>query len=138
MTWRPKQWHVIVEDGGAPVAHVGVVRAHVRAGGWSVAVGGVGGVVSVPQARGRRLVHDAMRRALDFIHDDLHANAGVLFCLERLIPFYSRQGWRLIDAEAEFDQPTGRVVASRFRAMVFPFPGCEWPPGRLEVPGYPW
>lgn len=135
--WRPKNWHFVVEEDGRTLAHVGVLKAAVIAGGREVTVGGVGGVVSVPEARGRHLVHDAMGRAAEFMCGELGVEFGMLFCLERLVAFYARQGWRLVEDEVEFEQPAGKV-ASTFRVMVRPCGGREWPAGKVEVPGLPW
>ncbi|HEV2864676.1 MAG TPA: GNAT family N-acetyltransferase [Pyrinomonadaceae bacterium] len=136
--WRPKEWHFIVEEEGRPLAHVGVAKVSVSVGGRGMTVGGVGGVVSTPEGRGRRLVHDAMRRAADFICGELGAEAGMLFCLDRLVAFYARQGWRLLEDEVEFEQPEGRTVSPHFRSMVLPCGGREWPAGRVEIDGLPW
>jgi aminoglycoside 2'-N-acetyltransferase I len=137
-SWRPKEWHFVVEEGGRPLAHVGILKTKVTAGGREVTVGGVGGVVSTPEGRGRRLVHEAMQRAFDFMCGELGAEFGMLYCLDRLVPFYARQGWRLVEDEVEFEQPSGKVVSS-FRVMVRPCgEGREWPAGRIEVGGPPW
>ena len=78
-----------------------------------------------------------MRRATEFMCEELKVDAGMLFCLHRLMPFYARQGWQLLEDEIEFDQPTGRLV-SPFRVMVLPCGAYEWPTGRVEVKGLPW
>jgi predicted GNAT family N-acyltransferase len=135
--WRPKDYHFITEEDGRAISHVGVLKTEVKAGGQEVAVGGVGAVVTVPEARGRRLVHAAMRRAAEFICRELGAEFGMLFCLERLVPFYARQGWQLVEEEVEFEQPSGKVV-SPFRVMVLPCGSRAWPAGRVEVAGFPW
>ncbi len=135
--WRPKDYHFITEEDGRPLSHVGVLKTTVKAGGTDVTVGGVGGVVTRPEAQGRRYVHAAMRRAAAFMCEELRVDAGVLFCLQRLVPFYAGQGWRLLEEEAEFEQPSGRVV-SPFRVMVLPCGDFDWPAGRVEVDGFPW
>ena len=135
--WRPKEYHFVTEEDGCPLSHVGVIKTTVKAGGREVTVGGIGGVVTVPEAQGRRYVYAAMLRAVEFMCNDLGVNAGMLFCLERLAPFYARQGWQLLEDETEFDQPSGRIV-SPYRVMVLPCGGYEWPAGRVEVAGLPW
>ena len=135
--WRPKVWHFITEEDGRAVSHVGVLKDTVRAGVREVTVGGVGGVVTVPEAQGRQHVHAAMRRAAEFICAELGAEFGMLFCLPRLVPFYARQGWQLVEEEVEFEQPAGKVV-SPFRVMVLPCGGRVWPTGKVEVSGFPW
>ena len=136
-SWRPKTFHFFTEEDGRVISHVGILETTVHAGGHDVRVGGIGGVVTVPEAQGRQLVHTAMRRAVDFICAELKAEFGMLFCLERLRPFYARQGWRLVEEEAEFDQPSGKVV-SPFRVMILPCGAREWPAGKVEVGGFPW
>jgi len=135
--WRPKDYHLITEEDGRAVSHVGVLVTTVRAGETDVRVAGIGGVVTVPEAQGRHLVHAAMKRATEFMRDELGVEFGMLFCLPRLVPFYARQGWRLVEEEAEFDQPSGKVV-SPFRVMVLPCGLREWPAGKVEVSGFPW
>ena len=135
--WQSKDYHFITEEDGQPLSHVGVIKTTVKAGGTDVTVGGIGGVVTRPEAQGRRLVHAAMRRAAEFMCDELSVDAGMLFCLQRLMPFYAGQGWRLLEDETEFEQPSGRVV-SPFRVMVLPCGDYEWPAGRVEIAGLPW
>jgi predicted N-acetyltransferase YhbS len=135
--WRPKDYHLITEEDGRAVSHVGLLKAQVKAGGQEVTVCGVGGVVTIPEAQGRRYVHAAMGRAAEFMCSELGVEFGMLFCLQRLAPFYARQGWQLVEGEAEFEQPTGKVV-SPFRVMVLPCGGRAWPAGRVEVAGFPW
>ena len=135
--WRPKEWHFIVEEDGLVVSHVGVLQTTVRAGAREVRVGGIGGVVTVPEAQGRGHVHAAMRRAAEFMCDELQVEFGMLFCLPRLAPFYARQGWQLLAETVEFDQPSG-PIASPFSVMALPCHGHEWPAGKIEVGGLPW
>jgi predicted N-acetyltransferase YhbS len=135
--WRPKDLHFITEEGGRAVSHVGLIRTKVRAGGREVTVGGVGGVVTRPEAQGRRLVHAAMREAAAYMCADMGVEFGMLFCLPRLAAFYERQGWQLVEDEVEIEQPSGPVVWP-YRVMVRPCGGRRWPPGRVEVAGLPW
>lgn len=135
--WRPKDFHFITEEDGRALSHVGVLKTKVSAGGREVTVGGIGGVVTIPEAQGRRYVHAAMRRADDFMCDELGVEFGMLFCLPRLAPFYARQGWQLIEEEVEFEQPSGKAVWP-YHVMVRPCGARAWPAGRVEVGGLPW
>jgi len=109
----------------------------VRVGGRDIKVGGIGGVVSVPEARRRGHVHAAMRQAAEFMRDQLQVEFGMLFCLPRLVPFYARQNWLLLEDVVEFDQPAGPAV-SPFHSMVLPFADRKWPAGKVELGGLPW
>ena len=135
--WRPKSFHFITEEGGRALSHVGVLKTTVRAGGVEVTVGGVGGVVTRPEAQGQQYVHAAMRQAAYFICKELGAEFGMLFCLPRLAPFYARQGWRMVEDEVEIEQPSGKVVWP-FHVMVLPCGERAWPAGKVEVGGLPW
>ncbi|MEP6706974.1 MAG: GNAT family N-acetyltransferase [Pyrinomonadaceae bacterium] len=135
--WRPKDWHFIVEAKGRVVSHVGVLQTTVRAGEHAVLVAGIGGVVSVPEAQGRGHAQSAMRRAVEFMRDELQVEFGMLFCLPRLAPFYARQGWQLLEETVEFEQPSG-PIPSPFCVMVLPFGGREWPAGKTLLGGLPW
>lgn len=136
-SWRPKEWHFVTEEDGRALSHVGVLKTKVRAGGREVTVGGIGGVVTVPEAQGRKLVHAAMLRAAEFMCGELQVEFGMLFCLSRLAPFYARQGWTLVEDTIEFEQPTGTIV-SPFRVMVLACGERAWPEGKVEVGGLPW
>jgi hypothetical protein len=135
--WRPKEYHFITEESGHPLSHVGVVRTAVSVGGRTLTVGGIGGVVTVPAAQGRHLVHAAMLQAAEFICRELGAEFGMLFCLPRLEPFYARQGWQALEDEVEIDQPDGKIIWP-YRVMVRPCGDRVWPAGRVEVGGLPW
>jgi predicted N-acetyltransferase YhbS len=135
--WREKDYHFITEEGGRALSHVGLLKTTVKAGGREVAVGGVGGVATRPEAQGRHYVHAAMKRAAEFLCAELGVEFGMLFCLPRLVPFYARQGWQLIEEEVEFEQPAGKVV-SPFRVMILPCGERAWPAGKVEVAGFPW
>ncbi|MEO8434182.1 MAG: GNAT family N-acetyltransferase [Pyrinomonadaceae bacterium] len=135
--WRPKVWHFFVEDERRVVSHVGVLEAVVRTGDQEVKVGGIGGVVSVPEAQGHGHIHAAMERAVEFMRDELKVEFGMLFCLPRLVSFYARQGWQLLEETVEFEQPSGPVI-SPFRSMVLAWDAREWPAGKINVGGLPW
>ena len=135
--WRPKDYHFVTEEDGRPLSHVGVIKTAVRAGGREVTVGGVGGVVTRPEAQGRRLAHAAMRQASAFICKELGAEFGMLFCLPRLAPFYARQGWQVVEEEVEIEQPAGKLVWP-YHVRVLPCGGRACPAGKVEVGGLPW
>ncbi|HEX8684892.1 MAG TPA: GNAT family N-acetyltransferase, partial [Pyrinomonadaceae bacterium] len=120
--WRGKDFHFVTEEGGRAVSHVGVLKTAVRAGGREVTVGGVGAVVTRPEAQGRRLVHEALRQAASYICHELGAEFGMLFCLPRLAPFYARQGWQMVEGEVVIEQPAGPVVWP-YHVMVLPCGG---------------
>lgn len=136
-SWRPKERHIVVEAEGRAISHVGLLLDTVRAGEESVEVAGVGAVVTVPEVQGKGYSQLAMRRALSVARDEMEVDFGMLFCLERLVPFYAKQGWRLVEDECVVEQGCERVRFP-FRVMVFQLGEREWPAGRIETSGLPW
>lgn len=136
-SWRPKDRHLYVEEDGRVVCHVGLLEDSVRAGDERVKVCGVGAVVTVPEAQGRGHARLAMNRAAEVMRDETDSEFGMLYCLDRLVPFYASLGWRLIEGENVFGQPGG-PVRSPFRVMILPLRERTWPAGRMVVEGLPW
>ena len=93
LQWRSKDWHFVLYEDGSPLASASVLRHEVR----NIVVGGLGGVISLPEARGRGLARQVVGRATAFMRDDLGASFGLLFCLPRLVPFYESQDGRLVE-----------------------------------------
>lgn len=136
-SWRPKERHIIVESNGRAISHVGLLLDTVSVGEESVEVAGVGAVVSVPEVQGKGYSQQAMRRALSVMREEMEVEFGMLFCLERLVPFYARQGWRLVEDECVVEQD-GERVRFPFRVMIYQLGERQWPAGRVETSGLPW
>lgn len=139
LQWRPKDFHFIVEVGGRAAAHVGVLKHTVSAGGTPVVVGGVGGVVTVPEMQGKGLARRGMRHAAAFMCEELGVEFGLLFCLDRLVGFYESLGWRVVPERTEIEQPSGPIPAP-FNVMVLPCgdAGRAWPAGEIKLNSLPW
>ncbi len=135
--WAPQHWHVLVHCGGELACHAGITEHKALAGGVTVKVGGIGGVVTPPQWRGRGLGGRAMRTAAEFVHHELRADFGLLLCSQGLVAYYEKLGWQLVQGPVEFDQPSGKVVWEE-ETMVLPCRRKEWPPGIIDLCGPPW
>ena len=61
-----------------------------------VAIGGVGGIATPPDHRGKGYAPLGMERAVDFLKDS-GAAFGLLVCRDELIGYYTRLGWRLFE-----------------------------------------
>ena len=138
ITWRPKEWHILVhDDEDLLMAKASALKHDVLAGGETITVGGIGGVLSLPEARGKGLAQAAMKRAESFMREDLHASFGFLFCFDRLLPFYNRLGWRRLESEVLIEQEDGERPAP-LNAMILPLRGQKWPDGRVQLRSLPW
>ncbi len=133
LQWRSKDRHFVLYEDGAPLASASVLRHEVR----NVVVGGLGGVIALPEARGRGLARQVVGRATEFMRDDLGASFGLLFCLPRLVPFYESQGWTVVEPGVLIDQPGGKVPAPT-PVMVLPFGPELWPNERVDLGSLPW
>lgn len=137
LSWRPKDWHVVAYDGGEPVCHAGALRHDVLVDGRPVAVGGLGGVITVLEYRNRGLAQLVVQEAAAFMAGELGARFGFLFCFPRLAPFYERMGWQALEPPVLIDQPGGEIE-SPVVSMVLPLQGESWPPGRVQAKSLPW
>ena len=136
-SWRPKDLHIILDVDGLAVSHVGLIAHPVNVEGKLVRVGGVGGVVTAGALHGRGYAQEALRYAENYMCEELKVEFGLLFCLDRLMPFYARQGWQLLIDPVEFDQPSGKMV-SHLDVMVLPCGDGVWPGGAVDLCSLPW
>lgn len=136
LRWRPKDVHFLLYLDGTVVSHVGALKHVVTVAGQPVTVGGVGGVVTVPEAQKRGFARELMRQATSLLVD-WRVDAGLLFCLPRMFPFYESQGWQVVEQTVLIDQPSVRI-ASPLEVMVLPLDGRPWPDGEVELNSFPW
>lgn len=134
--WRGKDYHFIIYIAGSPVSHVGVLKHAVNVGEQSVTVGGVGGVVTVPEEQHRGHARELMQHATRLL-DEWKVDAGLLFCLKRMVPFYEAQGWQKVEQPVLIEQPRGEII-SPLEVMVFPLAGHPWPNGNVKLNSFPW
>lgn len=135
--WRLKDLHFIAYDGSYAASHVGTVNHLVEVENHNVRVCGVGGVTTRPEYQGQHLAQALLSRALEWGHGKDGAEFGFLFCFPRLVPFYQRQGWKLLDTRVTAHQSAGdREIP--FSAMTLPLAGNTWPAGNVHLRSLPW
>jgi GNAT superfamily N-acetyltransferase len=135
--WSDVDWHVLLRVNGQLVSHVEIVERIGAVDGRPVKLGGIGGVVTLPEWRGRGLATATLERAAAFMCEELQVAFGLLICGRDMIPFYSRLGWQVVAGPLVFDQPGGKVVFDDV-TMVLPCVGQEWPEGAIDLCGLPW
>jgi aminoglycoside 2'-N-acetyltransferase I len=135
--WSDVDWHVLLRVNGQLVSHVEIVERMGTVDGRPVKLGGIGGVVTLPEWRGRGLATSTLERAATFMRDDLRVAFGLLICGRDMIPFYGRLGWQVVEGPLMFDQPGGKVVFDD-ATMVLPCVENEWPEGMIDLCGLPW
>jgi nodulation protein A len=124
---------------GRPVAHLGILRRHLRVAGaeTDVLVGDVGLVAVDPDVQGgglgRRLLAEA-NGALD----RLRMPFGFLTCGEQVAGFYAAGGWRRVTNPTRTMRADGKVEVYGGASMVLPvWSGMAgWPGGLIDRNGY--
>ena len=137
LQWSTDDWHVMVRVDGQVVSRLEIVERVGAVNGQPVKLGGIGGVATLPEYRRRGLAQAAMETAAWFIQDKLKVEFGLLVCSEKMIPYYGKLGWRVVEGPMVFDQPNGKVTFTDV-TMVLPCNAKEWPPGTIDLCGLPW
>ncbi len=124
LTYRTKdpadRRFVLYDELNAPVSHAAVLRHRARANGRDVLIGGIGGVVTIPGARRRGYAARLLGDATAFLRDEWKADFALLFCIDRMVDYYGRLGWRNVECDVLIDQPSGRSPCP-FHVMTMPF-----------------
>ena len=84
LVWHADEWSGIVE----------ILPRDIQVGQQMVSVGGVGGVMVLPQKRSLGLGKQLMRRTIAVICGQLALPVGMLFCDTYMLPYYHALGWR--------------------------------------------
>lgn len=134
--WRGKDVHLLLDSDGQVVSHVGILKHEVSVAGEPLLVGGVGGVVTVPEEQHRGHACALLQRAVS-LFAQWQVAAGLLFCLPRMVPFYESQGWQLLAATVVIEQPDGQIP-SPLEVMVLPLGRSDWPAGEVRLNSFPW
>lgn len=137
LQWRLKDWHFVLYENGAPRAHASALRHEIALDGRPMVIGGLGLVITVPEARGRGFARQVIGRATEFLRKDLGASFGLLFCLPRLVPFYQSQGWQVVEPGMLIDQPRGKIRAP-VQVMILSFGDQSWPAEQVDLGSLPW
>jgi len=137
LRWRPKDLHFLLYSDGELVSHVGVLKHVPSVNREPVVVGGVGGVVTVPQAQKKGFAYRLMQHTAKFFEHEWGVDAGLLFCLPQLAAYYEELGWQEVASPVLIDQPSGEIV-SPLRVMVLPLKKEGWPSGSIQLWSLPW
>jgi GNAT superfamily N-acetyltransferase len=128
---------VLIEDADGVACHVGIIRRETKWNGRKLLVGGIGGVSTRPDCRGRGYASIALNAAIRTLKDERTAQAGLLFCEERLMPFYRARDWHDFDGEIVIEQRGTRTRLDSMRPMVFDVKRAPRQ-GTIDLCGLPW
>jgi predicted N-acetyltransferase YhbS len=139
VTWAPTQWAIRVrDDDNRLVSHVGMLTREISVNGVPTTVGGIGGVKTHPDARGRGYASAAMRAATAFFTDERGVAFVLLVCLPPTVPYYERLGWQRFRGTLLVAQPGGTIPFTTNLPMVLPARDAATQDGTINLCGYPW
>lgn len=136
--WADPQWGVFVrEDAGELVSYTGVVQREGIAAGRVVNIGGLGGVATHPDHRGKGYAPIGMGRALDFLAGR-GCDFALLVCPDRLVGYYTGLGWGLFEGDLMVSQFGEPEMFSFNRVMVGGLEQEAPRTGTIDLGGPPW
>ena len=139
VVWAHAHWRVLVREANSPsvVSHVGLYVRDITWNDRTVTVGGIGGVMTHPDRRGRGLASAAMVRAVDHFRDVAKADFALLFCEPHNFDLYRGLGWHEFAGEVHVAQPGGQIRFDVMTPFVHDF-GLAPRTGTIDLRGLPW
>jgi GNAT superfamily N-acetyltransferase len=137
LSWRPKDLHFLLYSDGNLISHVGVLKHVASVDGQPATIGGVGGVVTVPEAQKKGFARRLMQHTAEFLEREWKVDAGLLFCLAKLVPYYEMLGWQGVKGPVLIEQPNGKI-ASPLRVLILPFDERSRLYGSVDLRSLPW
>jgi GNAT superfamily N-acetyltransferase len=130
-------WYAMGILDGNLIGRVGILERTISVGQELLRVGGICGVVTVPEYRGRGVAGALVGESVAFVKDKLSLPFALLTCKPRLEAFYERLGWKTVNGPTVFTQPDG-IRTCRGLTMVAKCGSRLWPEGPIDLRGPPW
>jgi GNAT superfamily N-acetyltransferase len=136
--WAHAELRVLIDapEGGL-ACHVGIYFRTIDWNGNKIHVGGIGGVMTREDCRGRGYASLALTAAIDTMRANEAARFALLFCEEHNVAFYRARGWDPFDGEIWCEQPGGRIRFDLMAPFVFDIKRAPRQ-GRIDLCGLPW
>ena len=138
LKWANADLRVLIEtpeDG--LVCHVGIYFRTVTWNGQKVHIGGIGGVCTREDQRGRGYATVAIDAAVHTIRANEAARFALLFCEPHNFSFYERRSWLPFKGEVYCEQPEGRIRFDHMAPYVFHIVRAPTL-GTIDLCGLPW
>ena len=135
--WATADWTVMVWEDEELVTNIHIIERTASAGEQQVRLGGIGNLATKLEWRKRGYATAALKTAVDFLHDPLKVDFGLMIATEKMIPSYEKRGWKEVSQSMRIEQPDGKQT---FEIPVMILPVCkkEWPEGGIDLCGLPW
>jgi GNAT superfamily N-acetyltransferase len=136
--WAHADLRVLIEaPSGGLACHVGVYFRTVTWNGRKFHIGGIGGVATREDCRGRGYASLALNAAVQTMRDHEAVRFALLFCEPRNFAFYQARGWHSFGGEIHAEQPGGRIRFDVLAPFVFDFARAPRD-GVIDLCGLPW
>jgi GNAT superfamily N-acetyltransferase len=143
LPWGHIQWahadlRVLIDapEGGL-ACHVGIYFRTIDWNGNKIHVGGIGGVMTREDCRGRGYASLALSAAIDTMRANEAVRFALLLCEEHNVAFYRARGWEPFVGEIWCEQPEGRIRFDLMAPFVFDIRRAPRQ-GRIDLCGLPW
>ncbi|HEX9215314.1 MAG TPA: GNAT family N-acetyltransferase [Bradyrhizobium sp.] len=136
--WADADLRVLIEtpeDG--LVCHVGIYFRTVSWNGRKVHVGGIGGVCTREDRRGRGYATMAIDAAVHTMRANEAVRFAILFCEPHNVAFYEARNWHAFTGEVYCEQPEGRIRFTHMAPYVFDVVRAPRL-GTIDLCGLPW
>ncbi len=136
--WAPADLRVLIEaPSGGLACHVGIYFRTVTWNGRKLDIGGIGGVSTREDCRGRGYASLALNAAIQTLRDQEAVQFALLFCEPHNFAFYQSRGWHPFSGEIYAEQPGGKVRFQVLAPFVFDFRRAPRQ-GTIDLCGLPW
>jgi GNAT superfamily N-acetyltransferase len=137
LVYADARWYAMGILDGSLVGRVGILQRTISVGQELLRVGGICGVVTVLEYRGRGIAPALLNESVAFVRKRRSLPFALLTCNLRLEAFYRRLGWRTVNGPTVFTQPDG-VRTCGGLTMVMECGSRPWPEGPIDLRGLPW
>ncbi len=136
--WAHADLRVLIEaPSGGLACHVGIYFRTVTWNGRKLDIGGIGGVSTREDCRGRGYASLALNAAIQTMRDQEAVQFALLFCEPHNFKFYQSRGWHPFSGEIYAEQPGGKVRFEVLAPFVFDFRRAPRQ-GTIDLCGLPW
>lgn len=136
--WANADLRVLIEtpeDG--LVCHVGIYFRTISWNGRNVHVGGIGGVCTREDQRGRGYATMAIDAAVHTMRANEAVRFALLFCEPHNVAFYEARNWHAFTGDINCEQPEGRIRFDHMAPFVFDIVRAPRQ-GTIDLCGLPW
>lgn len=136
VTWAHADKRIFAYRDENAACHVGLYLRRGRNGEREVLIGGIGGVMTLPDKRKSGCASAAMREA-ELLMKREGCDFGLLFCEPHNVAFYEKLGWSVFGGDVFCEQPTQRIRFDMMHAMTRPV-ATKPTSSIIDLCGLPW